>query len=294
MSPIMKSFQRHLPIALTGLTLLAGPLASGCAAEAPEGIDNLARFMWDRFDPAEGLDAGAQETEIREAVDKMRAEYRDLDLVLDEGDRGKAFFTGTLPDLEEERIADLEGVGDRAKDIELGQGFVLANLTNCSIQQQVNLLMSNRSIEIHPDVYESYDKDFDSDESAFRDGDTNFITYKTAYKIQTPPVGSPYSAKLNAAARRINTDDGEIVITRVYLSEAAKFDGEGSSFDLDFQMEVYFDLDGETGHFYTMWRRMVLGPVDNSSELFISQTLGGFQDWELEVDDACAAGILDD
>lgn len=281
---------RTLAAVLAAASSFVVTAGSGCAAaEAPEGLDNLSRFVWDRFEPAEGLEAGTQVSELQEAVEKMRAEFDGLDVTYDTP------FTGTLKDLEEERIVDLPDVGaSRAKDIELGQGFVIANTSTCTQQQHVNLLASNRSIEIHPDVYESYDKDFDGDAGAFRDGDVDFLTYETRYKILQPPVGSAYSARLNAAARRVRTDDGDVILTRVYLAEPATFDGEGSAFDLDFQMEMYFEKDGETAHFYSMWRRMVLGPVDNSSELFISQTLGGFVDWEREVDVACEQGLLDD
>jgi hypothetical protein len=125
------------------------------------------------------------------------------------------------------------------------------------------------------------------------------MTWVTTYKIQTPPVGSAYEAKLRAGGRRVRGVEGEaigdIFMTRVHLLEPAQFDGDGSSFDLDFQMEVYFeDGDGAIKHFYGMWRRMVLGPVDSSSELFIGQTLSGFVDFENRVDAACVEGLLDE
>ena len=272
------------------LTTLSASLGAGCAAEAPEGIDNLARFLFDRFEPAEGLDLAAQETELRDAAIKLEAELQAQSVTLESP------FTGTLKDLEVEDVEGLEGVGDRAKDVGLAQGFALANLTNCTLQNEINLVMSNRAMEIHPDVYESYEKDFDDDHASFRDGDVDFMTWTTSYKILTPPVCSAYAATLRAGGRRIPGQDGsgDIFMTRVHLLEPADFYGEGSSFDLDFQMELYYERDGELGHLYTMWRRMVLGPVDNSSELFISQTLSGFVDFENRVDAACVEGLLDE
>jgi hypothetical protein len=272
-------------------TVMAATFGSGCAAqEAPEGLDNLARFIFERVEPAEGLELGVQETELRDAVIKLEDELQAQNVTIDTP------FTATLKDLDVELVADLEGVGDRADDVGLAQGFALANLTNCSLQNEINLVMSNRAMEIHPDVYESYGKDFDGEPASFRDGDVDFLTWETTYKIVQPPVGSAYEASLGAAGRRVKGADGsgDIFMTRVHLLEPAKFDGEGSSFDLDFQMEIYYERDGELGHLYTMWRRMVLGPVDSSSELFISQTLSGFVDFEKRVDDACVAGVLDD
>ncbi len=281
------SITRCVPSLLLSTTIALG---AGCASEAPEGIDNLARFLFDRFEPAQGLDLSAQETELRDAAVKLEAELQAQSVTIDSP------FTGTLKDLEVEDVEGLEGVGDRADDIGLAQGFALANLTNCSLQNEINLVMSNRAMEIHPDVYESYEKDFDGDPASFRDGDVDFLTWTTDYKILTPPVGSAYAATLRAGGRRIKGADGngDLFMTRVHLLEPAKFDGEGSSFDLDFQMEIYYERDGELGHLYTMWRRMILGPVDNSSELFISQTLSGFVDFENRVDAACVDGKLDE
>ena len=103
-----------------------------------------------------------------------------------------------------------------------------------------------------------------------------------------------YQGNFLGADYVITDGSGDIFMTRVHLLEPADFDGDGSSFDLDFQMELYYERDGELGHLYTMWRRMVLGPVDNSSELFISQTLSGFVDFENRVDAACVEGLLDE
>jgi|GEM_PF-1294931 len=263
---------------------------AGCAAQpAPEGLDNLATFLWQRVEPAGGLQRGTQEAEIRDAVLRLKDELAAIPVTAD------APFTGTLEDIDADLVAGLEGVGDRADDIALAQGFALANLSTCGIGQQVGLVASNRAMEIHPDVYESYDKDFDDDTDAFKAGDLDFMTWQTTYKLLPPPVGSAYEARLRGAARRIDAGDdiGEIFVTRVHLLEPATFDGEGSSFTLDFQMEVYVDNEDDTlTHFYAMWRRMALGPVDSSSELFIGQTLSGFVDFEKRVEAACNDGRL--
>ena len=262
----------------------------GCAAkEAPDGFDDLAQFLWTRFEPAGGLEQATQETEIRGAVKKLLDEFEEISVTAD------APFTGTLKDIAADDVAGLEGVGDRADDIGLVQGFVLANIGGCAMDQEVGLVASNRAMEIHPDVYESYDKQFDDDTAAFKSGDLDFMTWKTTYTLLPPPVGSAYTAKLRGAGRRIDAGDdvGEIFMTRVHLLEPAKFDGEGSTFDLDFQMELYVDNGDDTlSHFYAMWRHMVLGPVDSSSEAFIGPTLSGFVDFEEEVEAACKDGRL--
>jgi hypothetical protein len=266
-------------------------LFSGCAAEeAPAGLDDLSRFIFDRVAPAEGLELAAQESELRDAVVKLQAEFEAQEITYE------APFTGTLSDLPEASVAGLEGVGDRAANIAIAQGFGLANIARCTLQQEVNLVTSNRAMVIHPDVYQAYEKDFDVDPAAFRDGSETSLQWRTTYKIAQPPVGSAYEAKLRAVGRRIPGDGnvGDIFMTRVHLLEPAVFDGDGSSFELDFQTEIYVDNgDGTLNHFYGMWRRMVLGPVTSSDELFIGQTLSGFVDFEKRVEAACADGTIE-
>ena len=143
---------------------------AGCAAEvAPEGLDDLSRFIFDRVAPADALGLAAQETELRDAVIKLKAEFESQAITVDSP------FTGTLSDLPVESVTGLEGVGDRAADIGIAQGFGLANIAGCTLQQEVNLVTSNRAMEIHPDVYESYAKEFDVDATAFRSGDESVL-----------------------------------------------------------------------------------------------------------------------
>ena len=81
---------------------------------------------------------------------------------------------------------------------------------------------------------------------------------------------------------------------RVHLPDPAEFQGEGSEFTLDFQLETYQkNADGNLLHLYANWRRMKLGPVDSSQEVFINTSLDGMVDWDAEIDAACADGTAD-
>jgi hypothetical protein len=273
-------------VCVASLSLMGG----GCAAQdAPSGLDDLSQFIFDRVEPATGLELSSQESEIRDAARKLQAEFAAQAITIE------APFTGTLSDLPEASVADLEGVADRAADVALAQGFALANVARCTLQQEVNLVSSDLAREVHPGVYDLYEKTFDVDASGFREGTETSLGWRTTYKIAPPPVGSAYQANLRVIGRRVAGDDsvGDILMTRVHLLEPAVFDGDGGSFDLDFQTEIYVDnRDGTLSHFYGMWRRMVLGPVSSSDEIFISQTLSGFVDFENRVEAACADGTI--
>ncbi len=269
--------------------LLAVIAASGCAQKAPSDLDDLAIFLWERFEAEDGLDRPAQETEIRDAVGELITVFAEIPVTEDSP------FTGTIADLDEKHVAELEGIGKRGKDIALAQGFVLANLAPCSLEQEVAVVTNNRAMELHPELYESYEKEFDDDVEAFRSGDADVLSWTSSYKTQPLPVASAYTGRLRGGARRIDGGDGvgEILLVRAHLMEPAAFDEGDSEFALDFQLEIYADHgDGLLAHLYVVWRRMVLGLVDSSSEAFINPTLSGFVDYEKRVNEACIAGSL--
>ena len=286
------------------VTLALAPFASsssGCScgapAPAPEGIDELALYFWDRYEPADDGAIALQETELRLAVVALDAELKKLDRGGDASEpvTYEAPFTGVLnKDLVESQVDFLDDVSPHLDQLPLVQGFVIANLSKCTQQQNINMTMSNVGQQVHPDAYVAYDKEFDGNAKAFARGDSDFITWTTDYSIDTFPI--KYDATLKGAGRRIRGVEGEfprdIFITRVYLQDA-RFEND-NRFDLDFQLEVYFERDnGDLVHFYGMWRRMVIGGFSSSDEFFINTTLDGFIDWEAENDEACTSGLIE-
>lgn len=280
------------------IVVVLGLACSSCIfvapAPAPEGLEDLARFIWDRFDIKADTDVGVQDHELHEAVINLDKELADLNVDDDTP------FKSVLEDLEEDRVKDLEGMADRSDRIGLAQGMVAGNIVHCTMKQTENLALSEKSKEIHPDVYSEYEKTFDDDIESFADGTTDQIFWRLDYAIDEPPVGNPYSAQARAGARRVKAVDdtispfGDVFLTRVHLPQPAVFEGEGSQFDLDFQLETYFQReDGNLIHFYVMWRHMVLGPVDSSQDIFINASLDGMIDWDKETELACADGRAD-
>ncbi|MDP2343039.1 MAG: hypothetical protein Q8O67_18935 [Deltaproteobacteria bacterium] len=268
-----------------------------CAAPAPapEGLEDLARFIWDRFEIKEDTDVALQDQELHAAFINLDEELAKLEVDDDTP------FKSVLQDIDQDRVKDLEGMADRSDKIGLAQGLVVANIVHCTLEQNENITLSEKSAEIHGDVYTKYEKEFDDDIGPFDDGDSDQIFWRLNYTIGSPPVGSPYSAETRAAARRVKAIDdetspfGDLFLTRVHLPQPAEFEGDGSQFDLDFQLETYHQReDGNLIHFYAMWRRMVLGPVDSSQEIFINTSLDGMVDWDKETEVACGDGRADD
>ncbi|HEY1099815.1 MAG TPA: hypothetical protein VGF99_12850, partial [Myxococcota bacterium] len=250
--------------------------------------------------PADEATIAQQETEIRLAVVALDDALNALDRGGDSAEPVtlESPFTGVLSSrLVEAQVSALPDVSRKFDALALAQGFVIANVSRCTQQQNINMTMSNLALQVHPDAYVAYDKRFDGgDEAAraFADGDSDFITWETDYSIDSFPV--KYDALIHGAGRRVRGVEGEfprdIFITRVYL-ESAQFD-DSNSFDLDFQIEVYYTRDdGELVHFYAMWRRMIVAGYSSSEAFFIDTTLNGFIDWEAENDEACTSGLVE-
>jgi hypothetical protein len=283
------------------VAVVVGASGSGCIfvkpAGAPDSIEGITRFILDRFEIKEDTDVALQDEELHGAFIKLDEALRDLPQPLDEDHP----FKDVLEDLEPEHVDDLEGMDDDAlDDLGLAQGLVIADIVHCSFEQNQNLMLSQKSAEIHPDVYEEYSKEFDEDVDPYAEGDKDQLFWSLDYSLKDPPVGSAYSAVARGGARRVkNIDDekspfGDVLITRVHLPEPAVFEGEGSEFTLDFQLETYHkNSDGDLVHLYANWRRMKLGPVDSSQEVFINTSLDGMVDWDTEIDAACADGTAD-
>ncbi len=290
----MKRFVVVAAVSALGLS------SSSCGkpAEAPTGIEDLTRFIWDRFDAPD--DAGlraTQELEIQEAMANLDAELANLETPL----TVDTPFKNVLEDLDEERVASLEGMAERTDKMSLAQGLVIADvITGCTLEQLENLTLATNSEEIHPGVYESYSKVFDDDDQvqAFDDGEVDTLAWRTTYGAQPVP-GSAYEATTRIGYRRVkpneNAQFGDVLISRVHLPEPAVFSegADSSFFDLDFQFETYHERDDQIIHFYPMWRRMKLGIVDSSQDAFITFSLDNMVEWDKQLEKSCAEGFAD-
>jgi hypothetical protein len=281
-------------LAVAGLAALS-PMGCLCAAPtpAPDGLEDLSRFIWDRIEIKEDTDVAVQNEELHDAIGKLNALFAGELGVTDETP-----LMNVLDDIEAKHVENLEGVAPRIDQLPLAQGTVVGNHIGCSIEQTSNIVLSEKSAEIHVDSYAAYSKTFNEDPEAFAAGDIDQITWSLDYAIDQSPV--VYSATTHGLARRVpdlgdeRSPFGELFMTRVHLPEPGTFEDEANEFTLDFQLETYHQNDaGDVVHLYTTWRRMKIGPVDSQSDFFINQQLEGSVDWDKETDVACAEGKAD-
>jgi hypothetical protein len=256
---------------ITGMTM-ALMAASGCfpqAEDAPGDLDGLAHWFWNNHQIA-------TDVQIAEALLPLQE-------ALETGIAADPEFSGTLSDLEEGELdaTDIEEKPDPSK----AQGLFIGNRFHCELPILDEIVTDKHQDDNYLDVYESYNRTFTSDLEAYQNGDASVLTWHT--EVTAKPVSAAYHSKLNGGIRRL--DDPPALVQFAWFTEPADFEDENSSFDQDYQLEVYFlDDDKEVLHLEGIWREMVLGIVSIEDDVVIDFTLGALFDWDTRTEELCA------
>ena len=253
---------------------------SSCAApqEAPKDLNGLARFFFNQFKPAEGEDPATSDIELQDAIGKVHKVLKGDELSSDEP------MSGTLENLTQEEV-DTAGLDVKPSK---GQGMFIANIIHCSLSEMKDIILEPDQLELYPEAYAEYARDFDKDPPAYLP--TWTVTYKSS---ENALVSNQFTASVETGLRTVpETEDaahGDALVRAGFLPEPAEFESDGSEFSFDFQVETYHERKkGEIVHFYAMWRYMRLGILgDSYDEVFIDQTTQGMIDWDTKTDELC-------
>jgi hypothetical protein len=250
------------------------------AEPAPAELNAVSVFLWNRFNTNDGDDVELQNAEIRDGVKKLFAQLGPLDEpksdLLDDPTAEMGDRVG-FPSTQEQR--------DRA------QGFYIANISGCTMEQNEDWALSTNADEVRADTYLEYSKQHAGDPDAFDNDQLDATSWSTTYKVQ--PLADPYTASIRGSIRRVDaangSTDGTILMTQVVLTSPGVFEpSDAGSFPLDYQLEVYQVIDQKMHHFYGMWRNMQLGSFSAEGDLFIGTQLDGMLDWEKDADVTCS------
>lgn len=261
-------------------TLAAGNLLA-CAGpekvETPSDLEGLLRFFWTQQSSADDETLGEA---LRSAVA--------LSEELLQGEKTKV---GALDPLDESDLAALQL--DDGRDPREAVGFFLVNRFRCGAGTLEEIVTSPDQAEIHPGVYDRYERAFDTPRAAFIAGDDASLDWRVTYAAT--PLATQYEAKTRSGVRRIPADPSEPsstgLLQRTFLAEPAAFAGapDNHAFDQDYQVELYAPLGGgEVVHLYGLWRHMQLGLVGVRDDVFIDVQLSGFVQWDQHTEDTCA------
>lgn len=251
-------------------------------------------FSFERVPPPEDLEgllgffvqngATATDEELAVAVENTDAVLRAL---LTDGDAkvgGIAALTST----------DLAAFGiDDGRDPSLAPGMFLASRFTCTPERLAEVISDPDQPTIHPNVYDSYDRVFDTDRAAWLRGDIATLDWHVTY--EATPTATQYRAKTQSAVRRVLMAEdfpaATALVQRTFLTEPAEFVGapENHVFDQDYQVEIFFDGgDGTILHLYGLWRYMQLGVVSVNDDVFVDFQLNGMLEWDTQTEAACA------
>jgi hypothetical protein len=267
---------------VASIIFLSSLIACRGAEPAPAELDDLMQFVWLRFNTNDGDDAAIQDAELRDAVVRLDAALGDL----------TEPQQGLLSDPTAEMAARV-GQTDQGDQLILAQGMYIANITSCSMAQNIELTLATNADELRPTTYVDYSKVHSTDADAFEAGTSNAQQWQTTYTVK--PLTEAYTAIITGRSRRVvanNAEDspfGDLFMTQVVLEQPATFDSEGTSskFTLDYQLEVYWEKDGAVRHAYAIWRRMALGITSSQDQIFIDTQLDGMLDWESDANAMC-------
>lgn len=269
----------RLPPAAFATTLAFGLAACQAPMEAPSDLNAVARFLFAHFDPAEG-DPAVAEVELRDAITKVGK-------VID-GDHLAEPKAGLLEDVTSEELAAV-GIDD-GRNPAVPQGMFIADIIHCSMDRLEQILLDPDQKTLYPGVYADYQRAPETDSPDFLPRWTT--TYRSA---ENGFFSNQYTAVSKGAVRRIAADasagfESRALMQRIFMPQPAEFEGEGSEFTFDFQIESYRErADREIVHFYGAWRFLHLGVLgDSSDDAFITTTLDSMIEWDQMTDEHCA------
>lgn len=253
-------------------------LMVGCKGvdPAPEAVAASASTLWQQ------VEAGTDE-QLAEALRDLAATFPPEPP------------DGSLPSLTRE---DIEQVGITGQDPADAVGLFMTNTFACNRAQLEEGLSHPDQDELHKSAhYETYTRDFDSSRAAFLDGSSDLLTWDVDYSISY--LGNNYSAETEGLLRRVPdlgpelTPWGSFLVARTYFPHPAEFDGDNDKyFDQDYQLEIYWFENGQTNHFYSLWREFSFGAGYNSeSEAAQRLLINALYDWDDEVEEGCQEGL---
>ncbi|MBN2799100.1 MAG: hypothetical protein JXX28_08120 [Deltaproteobacteria bacterium] len=254
---------------------------SGCkaVAPAPEDLDGLLAWMWRSYD--QGDDADLAEA-IRNLDEAIGAEAMD------------GVSDGTLSDLLPE---DAARVGIEDRDPAGAQGLYLVRDYPCTLAQLEPILYALPQAEQYPDVYDSYVRAYTSDLDDYLARNTPALSWEVDYAATL--LGDSYQAHIEGGLRYLGalepaeTPWGPVLISRVYLPQAAQFDaGSGKSMNQDYQLEIFYEREpGRIVHAYGMWREADYGSGLSLEDGAVQRILlNNLSDWDDQTAALCAEG----
>jgi len=256
------------------LLLLAGCLDNTPIQPAPEDRDGLFHWTWVNYE-------SASDTDLADATLK-------LDAAVDGGSLDPAApLKGGLKDLTRDELTQvaMENGADPAK----GRGLYIVNTFDCTLDKLEQIVSALDQKSQYPDAYDTYSRSYTSDHDAYFARTTNELGWDTS--IGSAILQAKYTEHLLGGMRRVETSPlGPILFARTWMTAPAVFQGDGTHFDQDYQIEVFYERSpGHILHAYGMWREIRIdGLLTTDDAGMVNIIMDNLVKWDDQTAKLCA------
>lgn len=261
--------------------MLALLVACKAVEPVPEDIDGLLHLFWTSFDAADDARVGEALVAAAAAVDEEA-----LLKAYEEG-------TPTRLTVEEQALVPLEH--SPLPDPALARGLSVTTRYTCDMGVLAEILVFEDQNAIY-DTYDAYSREFDAPTDGFVAGEDARAGWNGDITSTIPLGVGTYSYPFRTELRWVPLPEehpsaGEAIIARTFMRDAAVWDREARSFPQDYQIEIYWPVDGDVVHLYGFWREMDMGSVGTMEDNGPAQiTVGQVNVWDKKTEKACADG----
>ena len=261
--------------------LVAGPAALGCAPlePAPEDLDGIFHYLWDRFD--EGVDEELAQASVNAhgAVD---------------GDQLAEPIDGTVTALDRDALDAVGMPHDRDPGVPVG--LFRVGLLPCTLDQVERATISDDQATLYADLVDACERSYLGDPDAYLSRETATLDWEG--QIEDSLAGTGYSKRVMGGVRRVpdlgeDTPWGAVLVQRAWLPEPAVFEGDDYYWDQDYQVDLYLERrPGEVVHFLSLWRSVGMGTITSENEFMQTMILRARADWDERTAELCELGEI--
>ena len=170
-------------------------------------------------------------------------------------------------------------------------GIFTAGVLDCSADELERLLTNAHQDELYTENYTSYERTYTSSLDDFLAGEPH-VTWDTSYGATIPLTGNYEADILGGLHRAADLEDGPGYVSTTVMPAPAVADPATITFDVDFQLEVYYPQDGGMVHYFGMWRHIDMGNgLSTDDDGVIGLIVGGLHDWDDTTSQICADGV---
>lgn len=245
----------------------------GCAEDpAPEKITDFSKWLWRNYDSADNDQLANAMVQLNGTVTAVTA---DAPL--------KALISRL--DSADSKLVGLKG------DAKLGVGMLVVTESACTLAQVEKIHTSDDPGSVHPDAYTAYKR-------TFVQSRTDYLAHKIAKLDWDTELTSNWaSEKLKGGVRfvpdlgKVKSPFGAAIVSRTFLKEPAVGTNDSTVWPQDYQIEAFYErAPGKVVHLFAVWRQADFVGLSTEGSFMQGKQLGGFVDWDKEMEKACKSG----